>query len=119
MLKIKLQNFQKLLKQKRCGIIHLHVPNLLQFHEKIPFRVKKMQKTVKTMHVSNECNKYEFFAFFHLKLDFFCENEASLEHLNVLSHIFFVSEVFGNFEVLFSTFICELINFQTQFSNPV
>ena len=43
MLKIKLQNFQKLLKQKRCGIIHLNVPNLLQFYEKIPFRVKQVR----------------------------------------------------------------------------
>ena len=39
--------------------------------------------------------------------------------LNVLRRIFFVSEDFGNFQVLFSTFICKLIDFQTQFSNPV
>ena len=71
MVKIKLQNFQKLLKQKRCGIIHLNVPNLLQFYEKIPFRVKKVQKTVKSMHLSNKCNKYEFFAIFSLKNRFF------------------------------------------------
>ena len=64
MLKIKLQNFQKLLKQKRCGKIRLNVPNLLQFYEKIPLRVKKMQKTVKTKHLSNKCNKYDLFAFF-------------------------------------------------------
>ena len=83
----KTSNFQKLLKQKRCGIIHLNVPNLLQFYEKIPFEVKKVQKTVKSMYLSNKCNKYEFFAFF-------CENEASLEHLNVSPRIFFVSDVF-------------------------
>ena len=76
MLKIKLENFQKLLKKKRCGVIHLNVPNLLQFYEKIPFRVKKMQKTLKTMHLSNKCNKYEFIAFFSLKNRFFCENEV-------------------------------------------
>ena len=71
MLKIKLQNFKKLLKQKRCGKIHLNVPNLLQFYEKIHFRVKKMQITVKTMHLSSKCNKYEFLNFFHLRIDFF------------------------------------------------
>ena len=53
-----------------------------------------MQKTVKTMQFSNKCNKYEFFAFYSLKNVFFCENEASSEHLNVLSRIFFVSDVF-------------------------
>ena len=42
MLKIKLENFQKLLKQKRCGVIDLNVPNLLQLYEKMHFRVKKM-----------------------------------------------------------------------------
>ena len=78
MLKLKLENFQKLLKQKRCTVIHLNVPNLL-FYEKKPFRVKKMQKTVKTIQISNKCNKYEFFAFFSLKNSFFCENEASSE----------------------------------------
>ena len=71
MLKIKLQNFQKLIKQKRCGLIHLNVPNLLQFYEKIHFRVKKMQKTVKTMHLSNKCINMIFLHFFHLKIDFF------------------------------------------------
>ena len=64
MLKIKLENFQKLLKQKRCGVIHLIVPNLLKFYEKIFFRVKKTQKTVKTIQLSNKCNKYEFLTFF-------------------------------------------------------
>jgi hypothetical protein len=29
---------------KRCDIIHLNVPNLLQFYEKIPFKVKKCIK---------------------------------------------------------------------------
>ena len=71
MLKIKLENFHKLLKQIRCGVIHLNVPNLLQFYEKMHFRVKKMQKTVKTIQLSKKCNKYEFFAFFHFKNDFF------------------------------------------------
>ena len=71
MLKIKLQNLLKLLKQKRCGLIHLNVPNLLQFYEKMHFRVKKMQKTVKTMQLFYKCNKYEFFAFYSLKNDFF------------------------------------------------
>ena len=41
MLKLKLGNFQKLLKQKGCSVLHLNVPNLLQFYEKMPFRVKK------------------------------------------------------------------------------
>ena len=70
MLKIKLENFQKLLKQKRCGVIQLNVPNLLQFYEKMHFRVKKTQKTVKTIQLSSKCNKFEFFAFFHLKMFF-------------------------------------------------
>ena len=90
MIKIKLENFQKLVKQKRCGVIHLNVPNLLQFYEKMYIRVKKMQKTVKTIQLSNKCNKNEFFAIFSLKNQFFCENEASSEHLNVSSRIFFV-----------------------------
>ena len=71
MLKIKLENFQKVLKQKRCGVIHLNVPNLLQFYEKMHFRVKKTQKTVKTIQLSNKCNKFEFFAFFSLNNGFF------------------------------------------------
>ena len=62
-----------------------------------------MQKTVKTIQISNKCNKYEFFAFFSLKNRFFCENEASSEHLNVSRRIFFVSDVFWNFQVKFST----------------
>ena len=71
MLKIKLENFQKLLKQKRCGVIHLNIPNLLEFYEKMHFRVKKTQKTVKTIQLSNKCSKFEFLHFFHLKMDFF------------------------------------------------
>ena len=89
-MKIKLENFQKLVKQKRCGVIHLNVPNLLKFYEKMYYRVKKMQKTVKTMLLSNKCNKNEFFAFFSLKNQLFCETEASSEHLNVSRRIFFV-----------------------------
>jgi hypothetical protein len=94
MLKIKLKNFQKLQKQKRCGVICLNVPNLLQFYKKMNSIVKKLLKTVKTIQLSNKCNKYEFFAFSSLKNDYFCENEASSEHLNVSSRIFFVSDVF-------------------------
>ena len=48
-------------------MIHLNVPNLLQFYE----RVKNMQKTVKTIHLSIKYNKYEFLHFSHLKIDFF------------------------------------------------
>jgi len=62
--KIKLENFQKLVKQKGCCVIHLNVPNLLQFYEKMYYRVKKMQKTVKTIQLSNKCNKNEFFVIF-------------------------------------------------------
>ena len=47
MLKLKLENFKKLLKQKRCSVIHLNVPNLLKFYEKMPFRVKKNAKNCK------------------------------------------------------------------------
>ena len=50
MLKMKLENFQNLLKQTKCGSIHLDVPNLLK--RKINFRVKIMQKTVKTVQLS-------------------------------------------------------------------
>ena len=61
------------------------------------FRVKKCKK----IQLSNKSNKYDFFAFFHLKMIFFCENEASSEHLNLSRRIFFVSEVFGNFKFYF------------------
>ena len=74
MLKMKLENFQNLLKQTKCGSIHLDVPNLLK--RKINFRVKIMQKTVKTVQL--------------YKNIFFCENEASSKH--------FVSDVFVIFK---------------------
>ena len=53
-----------------------------------------MQKTIKTIQLSNKCNKNEFLAFISLKNQLFCENEASSEHLNVSGRIFFVSDVF-------------------------
>ena len=66
---------------------------------------KKTQKTVKTIQLSIKCNKFEFFAFFSLKNKFFRENEASPEHLNVSRRIFFVSDVFRNFQVKFTNHI--------------
>ena len=71
MLKIKIENFKKCLKQKRCAVIRLHVPNLLQIYEKINFRVKKMQKTLEKRQFSQICKNYEFFAFNSLNIDFF------------------------------------------------
>ena len=49
--------------QKKFGVIHLNVPNLFKFYEKIPFGVKIMQKSAKTTQLSNKCNKYEFLHF--------------------------------------------------------
>ena len=40
-LKISLENFKKRLKQKRYGVIHLNVPNLLHFHKKNQFLSEK------------------------------------------------------------------------------
>ena len=50
-------------------------------------------------------NIYASFTLFALIFlsGFFCENEASSEHLNVSRCIFFVSDVFLNFQVKFST----------------
>ena len=37
MLKIKLENFHNLLKQKRCDFIYLNIQNLLRLYEKKTF----------------------------------------------------------------------------------
>ena len=65
-----------------------------------------MQKTVKTIQISNKCNKYEFYAFFHLKIDFFVKMKQVQTfkfNLNASRRIFFVSDVFWSFQVKFST----------------
>ena len=74
-------------------------------YKKCILEKKKTEKTVKNIQLSYKCNKFEFFAFFSIKNGLFCENEASSEHLNVSRRIFFVSEVFRNFQVKFSNHI--------------
>ena len=67
MLKIKLENFKKCLKQKRCGMIRLNVPNLLHFCKKFNFYVKKSAKNSYLLHFVESCTEFTVFCIFSLK----------------------------------------------------
>ena len=79
------QNFEKYLKQKRCAIGRLTVPNFCYFSKKIQVNMVKNVKTATNI---------QFFMFFTMLNPIFLKNNKSLEHLNVLLRIFFVSCVF-------------------------
>ena len=64
-LKVSLENYKKRLKQQRCGVLHLNVPNLLHFH-KNKFLREKMQKLIFLVAFVGKLHYfYSFLHFFH------------------------------------------------------
>ena len=64
MLKIKLENFKKCLKQKRCGMIRLNVPNLLHFCKKNLFLNEKNEKNSYLLNFIESCIDFTVFYIF-------------------------------------------------------
>ena len=98
------QNFEKHMKQKRCAIRRLNVPNFFGFWKKLSFdseKRKKLSKKCNYRKIRNCCLLFIVFCnFLPLNLIFF-KNKKKSEHLNLLWRIFFTSGVFQNFEVDF------------------
>ena len=75
---------------------------LLLFFKKIQVNmVKNVKNCSKSLLCGNCIFVAVFYVFHHVNLNFFLKNNKSLEHLNALLRIFFVSGVFQNSDVDF------------------
>ena len=83
--------------KKNTLIIYQITFEIIPIRDKDFWKKSKNQKLNHRFIIEIECNKFEFFAFFSLKNYFFCENEASSEHLNV-------SFLFQTFLVIFKSY---------------
>ena len=95
------QNFENTSNQKWCAIRRLNVSNFCYFKKKIRLTWWKRKKLLEMRNFQHKLNNQRFWTVFYQVNLFFFKNNKSLEHLNVLLRIFFVSGVFQNFEVDF------------------